>query len=180
MTLDERITISEPGLIFGPFDACDLLWLERSPAYLGLPSSHGVKIAEFAWAKMSGSRRMTYVVEAQKSFPRPENSKAAIQELKEKFANALALIAALKAGLHAAHATALPTSFQSTSMADLAHQLVLVIPDIPSEQCEGVRVLLARGLRSITSLWDLDDPAIAVMNRQIAIRQGLIHANASS
>ncbi|MFN9618437.1 MAG: hypothetical protein ACK55X_01830 [Synechococcaceae cyanobacterium] len=180
MTPDERITIPESGLNFGPFDASGLLWFERSPVYLGLPSSHGVKMAEFAWVKISGDRCMTYVVEAQASFPRPANSEAAIQELKEKFANAMALIASLKAGLHAAHDTALPTSFQSHSMADLAHQLVLVIPDIPSEQCEGVRVLLARGLRSITSLWDLDDPAIVVMNRQIAIRQGLIHANANS
>ena len=177
MIPDGMITISESGLTFGPFDASDLLWLERSPVYLGLPSSHGVKIAEFAWAKMSGSRCMTYVVEAQKSFPREENSEAAIQELKEKFANAMALIAALKAGLHAAHATALPTSFQSTSMADLAHQLVLVIPDIPSEKCESVRVLLEKGLRSITCLWALNYPAIVVMNRQIAIKQGLIHAN---
>jgi len=131
MTPDERITIPESGLNFGPFDASGLLWFERSPVYLGLPSSHGVKMAEFAWVKISGDRCMTYVVEAQASFPRPANSEAAIQELKEKFANAMALIASLKAGLHAAHDTALPTSFQSHSMADLAHQLVLASQTFP-------------------------------------------------
>lgn len=180
MNIQNGITISESGLTFGPFSPDDLIWLEQSPIDLGLPDSHGVKMAEFAWVKISGARRMTYVVEAQNTFPRPANSRAAIQELKEKFSNAMALIAALKVGLHAVHQSALPTSFDAYSMADLGHQLVLVIPDIPSEQCEGVRVLLEKGLRSITCLWALNDPAIVVMNRQIAIRQGLIIANASS
>jgi hypothetical protein len=180
VTIQNGITISEPGLTFGPFSPDDLIWLEQSPIYLGLPDSHGVKMAEFAWVKTSGGRCMTYVVEAQNTFPRPANCKAAIQELKEKFSNAMALIAALKVGLHAVHQSALPASFDAYSMADLGHQLVLVIPDIPSEQCEGVRVLLEKGLRSITCLWALNYPAIVVMNRQIAIRQGLIIANASS
>lgn len=180
MSIQNGITISESGLTFGPFDPNTLLWLERSPVYLGLPSSHGVKMAEFAWVKISGDRCMTYVVEAQNTFPRPENSKAAIQELKEKFSNAMALIAALKAGLHALHASALPTSFDAYSMADLLHQLVLVIPGIPREECESVRLLLEKSLRSVTCLWALKSPAIVVMNRQIAINRGLIHANASS
>lgn len=180
MTIQNGITISESGLTFGPFSPDDLIWLEQSPIYLGLPDSHGVKMAEFAWVKISGGRCMTYVVEAQKSFPRAENGKAAIQELKEKFANALALIAALKVGLHAVHESVLPTSFDVYSMADLAHQLVLVIPDIPSEQCEGVRVLLEKGLKSTICLWALKYPAIVVMNQKLAIRQGLINANASS
>jgi hypothetical protein len=180
VTVQNGITISESGLTFGPFDPSNLLWLERSPVYFGLPSSHGVKMAEFAWVKISASRCMTYVVEAQNTFPRSENSKGAVLELREKFSNAMALIAALKVGLHAVHASALPTSFDAYSMADLGHQLVLVIPDIPSEQCEGVRVLLEKGLKSITCLWALKYPAIVVMNRQIAIRQGLIIANASS
>ena len=180
MTIQNGITILESGLTFGPFSPNDLIWLEQSPIYLGLPDSHGVKMAEFAWVKMSGGRCMTYVVEAQNSFPRSTNSKAAIQELKEKFSNAMALIAALKVGLHAIHHSALPSSFEKYSMTDLTHQLVLVIPDIPSEQCEGVRVLLEKGLRSTICLWALNYPAIVVMNRQIAIRQGLIIANAST
>ena len=180
MSIQNGITISESGLTFGPFSSSDLFWLEKSSFYSGLPDSHGVKMAEFAWVKISGSRCMTYVVEAQNTFPRPENSKGAVQELREKFSNAMALIAALKVGLHAMHQSALPTSFDAYSMAELGHQLVLVIPDIPSEQCEGVRVLLEKGLKSLTCLWALNDPAVVVMNQQIAIRRGLIVANAST
>jgi hypothetical protein len=39
-------------------------------------------------------------------------------------------------------------------------------------------VLLEKGLRSLTCLWALNDPAVVVMNQQLAIRQGLIVANA--
>lgn len=180
MTIQNGITISESGLTFGPFDPSNLLWLERSPVYQELPNGHGIKMAEFAWVKISSDRCMTYVVEVQASFPRPANSEAAIQELKEKFFNALALITALKSGLHTRHESALPGTFKPYSMTDLTHQLVLIIPDIPSEQCDNVQRLLAKGLKPVTFFWDLSNPAIVVMNRQIAIKHGLINANASS
>ena len=55
-----------------------------------------------------------------------------------------------------------------------------VEPGATGVPAEGVRVLLEKGLRALTCLWALNDPAVVVMNQQIAIRQGLIHANANS
>lgn len=87
------VTISESGMVFGPFATDRCFEIEKCSAYKKIKG--GVKIAEFVWLRDDLTPPTIWIVEAKSSSPRPappQPFNEFIAEIREKLLNALTMV----------------------------------------------------------------------------------------
>lgn len=165
-------------MVFGPFEEGHVFHIERSATYAAI--QEGIKIGEFLLIRHRGSSpSLVFVVEAKSSSPRPENYKnfaTFIDEIRDKLANALALAFASCLQRHATTATELPEPFKKLNLANSQFRLVLVINGHRKEWLPPLNEALVSALRSVSQIWALGPNSVAVINDEVARRQGLVEA----
>ena len=94
---DGNLRLFESGLWFGPFRRECIFLLEQHSKQKGLFRKSGIpKMAEFAWSDLARQRPKVWIVEANSSIARQENTAefdANLQEWASKLSNAIAMIA---------------------------------------------------------------------------------------
>ena len=87
------VTITESGLIFGPYPENECFLVEKSATYQNI--QNGVKMAEFLLLQRRDSKpTRVWVIEAKSSSPHPKtqpNFTEFIDEIREKLTNGLVL-----------------------------------------------------------------------------------------
>lgn len=168
-----RITITESGMNFGPFEEDKVFHIEKSVLYESL--GEGIKTAEFVWLRTVEDRPIFWVVEAKSSSPRPQSSQEFqnfLVEIGEKWVNSLSLTISAIIGRHGSLAD-LPETWLSTPLADLDVKLVLVIRGHQPDWLAPLRDALNRELRPIIKTLALGSP-VFVLNEAMAIKHGLL------
>lgn len=172
------ITITEPGVAFGPFDADSCYHVEKSDAYKAI--IEGVMMAEFLLIRDSGKGRRVWVVEAKSSSPQKATDKERfaefIGELRDKLLNGLSLGLAAILGRHLAAEGELPQSFRDLDLKQAEFRLVVVISGHKDEWLPDLDDALKLALHSTIKTWALGANSVAVLNDRMAKMHGLIAA----
>ncbi|MDP5190446.1 hypothetical protein [Rheinheimera baltica] len=168
------ITITESGMIFGPFAEDDCLELEKCPTYLRI--SGGVKVAEFAVIRQQSGMPVVWIVEAKSSSPRPTNQiefTDFIFEIKQKLLNSILMLFAGKLDRHNDWIDNLPAAFNELTFSE-GFKLVLVINGHQSDWLPPLQDALKVELMPVVKTLGLQADSVAVINDQMARRFRLI------
>ncbi|MCX6976219.1 MAG: hypothetical protein NTZ94_18405 [Verrucomicrobia bacterium] len=183
-----KIWIYESKLWFGPFIADGLFLLEKHSKEKNVYSRNGTpKIAEFAWSDLADSRPKVWIVEAKSSVARLENTKDLEKNLEEwagKLANALIIIAGIKAGAFpsAADLSEVPAYINDNDMRDLRFYLVVVLTAdwATLETCQKLQFSLRPYSSESIRAWGLPKDSVYVFNRELAQRKKLTNGEGES
>lgn len=144
-------------------------------------------MAEFAWSDLAGERPKVWIVEAKSSVAKPENTKDFEKNLEEwagKLANALIIIAGIKAGAFhsAADLSEVPAYINDNDMRDLSFYLVVVLTAdwATEETCQQLQISLRPYLRESLRAWGFHKDSVYVFNRELAQRKNLTNGEGES
>ena len=168
------MTVSESGLIFGPFPGGDCFLSEQSELYQRI--QHGVAICEFALIRQRQDSTRVWLVEAKSSSPRPDNGvrfNEYIDEIKQKLSNALVLLLAALLDRHTQGRSTLPLAFQNLTHRE-EFRLILVINGHSDAWLVPVQEALQVALRPLVRTFGLPGSAVIVLNEQTARLHGLV------
>ena len=176
-----QLRLLESGLWFGPFrKECVFLLETHSRDRRLYPKEESPRMAEFAWLDLAGSRPKVWIVEAKSSVARLENTKDFEQNLEEwagKLANALIIIAGIKAGAFpsAADLSEVPAYINDNDMRDLSFYLVVVLTAdwATEETCQQLQISLRPYLSESIRAWGLPKDSVSVFTRELAQRRKL-------
>ncbi|MDR0881156.1 MAG: hypothetical protein LBP55_01225 [Candidatus Adiutrix sp.] len=168
--------IVESGMTFGPYPEGRCFYIEQSDSYTAIQAN--VKIAEFLLLRPDKQKRhVLWVVEAKSGAPRPEpklNFEDFIAKIKEKLVNAFSLGWASRLKRHKLAATELPDSFKRLDLSKIGVKFVLVINGHDESWLPPIQEALNDALRSTVKTWAFDPLSVAVINDEMARKQGLI------
>jgi hypothetical protein len=175
------LTISESGMVFGPFPSDTCFYIEKSNIYQSIQK--GVKISEFLLLrKVETGSPVIWVVEAKQSTPNLEstesNSKdkfdSFIEEIRDKLLNGFLLGVAISLNRHNDAQSELPEAFRKLTIHDTDFRLVLVIKGHESSWLPPLQDALRQKLFAVAKVWGMASNAVAVINDDIAKKNGLI------
>lgn len=176
-----QLSLLESGLWFGPFRKGCVFLLEKHSTDKGLyPKRESPRMAEFAWSDPAGKRPRVWVVEAKSSVARQDNKddfQKNLEEWASKLANALTMIAGVKAGafLPAADLSEVPEYVKNINMRDFSFYLVVVLTAdwATAEACQQLQLCLRPYLSESLRAWGLPKDSVYVFNRELAQRKEL-------
>lgn len=165
--------IIESGMTFGPYQAGDCFYVEKSKTYQKIQS--GVKMAEFLllWPQ---DKPTVLIIEAKSSTPRIESQPDFdnfIRDIREKLSNALMLGVATCLKRHSTWEE-LPNAFQSLDLSTASFRLILVIKGHQEAWLPPLQDAIKKELHPMIKIWNLPPTAVVIMNDTIAKSQGLI------
>lgn len=163
---------TESGLLFC-FEDDRCYRIENAQGAIGV--GEGIKKAEFLYIDAENN---LWVLEAKKSIADERKSKedfyAQLQAIYEKFYNSLQLTILGLAGRHQAINEELPVEFKTADWSRLTIQLVLVIPEIPTQQLPVFSDKLRKKFSPwFLKVWDIKEANIQVLNLEYAQRKAL-------
>ena len=178
-----QLRLLESGLWFGPFRKECVFLLETHSKDKGLyPKEESPRMAELAWSDLAGERPKVWIVEAKSSAARLDNTKDLEKNLEEwagKLANALIIIAGIKAGAFpsAADLSEVPAYINDNNMRHLSFCLVVVLTAdwATEEACQQLQISLRPYLRESLRAWGLPKDSVYVFNRELAQRKKLTY-----
>jgi len=168
------MTISESNMTFGPFPKKDCFDIENSKIYQQIQQN--VKMVEFLLLHDSA----VWVIEAKSSAPNPQNNSQErfdeyLEEMREKFTNALMLGVAVCLKRHPNAHLELPDSFKTLDLATANFKLVLVINGkFEDKWLAPYQDALPKKLRTTVKTLALPPNAVVVLNETGAREHGLI------
>ena len=177
----QPITITEPGMNFGPFAQDECFYVEGSKVYEAMKKD-GVKIAEFLLLRTnettSNNNPAIWIVEAKSSAPHPDNSQERfekfIDEIKQKLINARSLGLACILERHPQAEPELPCAFRKLRLSQVQVKFVLVMKDHPGRDLPPLKTALEKALRPTIKIWDFAPTSVIVLNEPLARKCGLI------
>lgn len=174
-TQEADIYIKEPDIRFGPFDAADIFWLEKSDVYHRL--GDGFSTVEFVIVNKSGK---FLFVEAKSSSPRKHEGNEQpfdkfIADLVAKFEDSYQIFLSTVAGRMTS--AEMGQNLRRFSPASSQVRFILVIPHHKRDWLSPIRDELRKQLRKITRIWNID---VVVMNEEIAREYHLITSEEGS
>lgn len=183
-----QLRLMESKLWFGPFRKECVFLLETHSKDKGLyPKAESPRMAEFAWFDLAGERPTVWIVEAKSSIAKQENTKDFEKNLEEwagKLANALIIIAGIKAGAFqsAADLSEVPAYINDNDMRDLSFYLVVVLTAewATEETCQKLQISLRPYLTESLRAWGLPKDSVYVFNRELAKRKNLTNGEGES
>lgn len=163
------ITISESGMVFGPFDETQVYHIEKSRLYNGI---NNVKTVEFILEL--GGQTLQFV-EAKSSSPRPTPDNNVdfddfIVEISEKFLHSLNLYYSAILKRHE-ETNDIPNGFEKLNNENLSIKFLLVIKGHKIDWLPPICDALNRKMISYESIWNFE---IAVINDDMALKRRLI------
>lgn len=167
-------TIEESGMVFGPFAAGNLYRLEVSAVYQRI--EEGVPMAEFVAIRVGSVARL-FSVEAKTSSPRADNYPdfpTYIEAVSRKLMNGFHLLHAVVLERHGVGKCDLPAGFSGVDFGKCEHRLLLVIKNAQRDWLPPIQDALRLALRAHVKLWGLSPNAVAVLNEEMARKNGLI------
>lgn len=170
--------IEESGMVFGPFPDGHCFRIEHSTIYRNIQEN--VKIADFLLLKpKKGSHPTIWVVEAKSSSPR-ELSDTFINEIREKWVNALSLCLAACLKRHNAAEAELSKPFLSLNLSTIDVRFILVINGHKDRWLKPLNSELETALRPTIKTWAFSPPSVSVLvwNEHLAQKRGLIRTDA--
>lgn len=174
--------IIESGMTFGPFPAGHCFHIEKSEVYRKVKD--GVKMVEFLLLKTrEGRPSIVWMVEAKSSTPKPQpqpDFDAFIDEMRQKFTNALSLALAACLKRHEDADAELPEPFKELDLSGARFRLILVINRHKEEWCIPLRDALQKSLGSTARIWALGPAPVLVINDGMARSYGLILPNSGN
>ena len=115
---------------FGPFPQGRCFRIENCDAYRKIQGS-GIKVVEFLWLRDDQQERpVLWVVEAKSSSPRPGNAQdfsQFIDEIREKWVNALSMVVAACLQRAQSAAAELPDPFKTLKLSVTDFRFILVV-----------------------------------------------------
>ena len=171
-----QITIPEPGMSFGPFDAKLCYHVEKCDAYKAI--MEGVMMAEFLLIRQIRGLPQLWAVEAKSGMPHPNNKQRFdefVGELASKLINAVTLCVAACLERHPAASNELPQGFRELDLRTISIRLVVVI-NKPEEYLPPIESALTSQLRPFIKTWAMGANPIAVLNLRMAQKYQLITA----
>ena len=171
-----QVKIWESELCFGPFRRENVYLLESHSQQKGLfPKGSIPKMAEFAWSDLNGNRPKVWIVEAKKSIADQQDSErfnANLQEWTSKLANAITMIAGVKAGAFRPEAdlSDVPAYIKQLALRDLQFLLVVVINAgwCTDTYCQAIQIELRKKLADPVRAWGMPKDSVYVYNRDMA------------
>lgn len=169
-------TITESGMTFGPFLEENCFHIERCAAFTSMKC--GVKMAEFLLLHTGKANKPeVWVVEAKSSSPKPENRgriSGFIQEIREKFVNAMSLCLACRLGRHSATEKDLPPPFKEFNISNVEFKFILVVKGHEQNWLPPLQDALSNAMRATISAWGFSPTAVAVLNEDGARKYKLL------
>lgn len=170
------VTITESGLVFGPYPENECFLVEKSATYQNI--QNGVKMAEFLLLQRRDSKPpLILVIEVKSSSPHPEtqpNFTEFIDEIREKLTNGLMLTIASILERHEVAQRELSQEFKDLDLAICEFRLILVINGHKEEWLPPLKDALTRSLHSTIKTWALGATPIMVLNEKMGSKLGLI------
>lgn len=168
--------ITESGMTFGPYAAGECFYIEKSQCYKAIQT--GVPMAEFLLLrKKSDLKPVIWVIEAKSSSPRPETQDhfaKYIDEIRIKLTNGFLLGVASQLQRHPAAVNELPDSFKNLDLRLLEFRFILIINGSKLEWLPPLKEALSKALLPVIKTWALGPTSVAVLNHELAAKQGLI------
>ena len=156
-------TITESGMIFGPFDDGEIFHIEQSNLYQFL--AKGVKSIEFIY---SPQKNVILFVEAKSSSPRLDNNidfDGFISDISNKLIHSLELYISAYIGIHGDKKQEIPDMFAKIDWEDAKIKFLLVINGHKEEWLLPIIDGLNRVMLPQKKIWNME---IAVANETIA------------
>jgi len=132
-------------------------------------------MAEFAWSDLNGNRPKVWIVEAKKSIADQQDAErfdANLQEWASKLANAITMIAGVKAGAFRPEAdlSDVPAYIKQLALRDLQFLLVVVINAgwCTDTYCQAIQIELRKKLADPVRAWGMPKDSVYVYNRDMA------------
>ena len=132
-------------------------------------------MAEFAWSDLNGNRPKVWIVEAKKSIADQQDAErfdANLQEWASKLANAITMIAGVKAGAFRPEAdlSEVPSYLQKRALRDLQFLLVVVLNAewCTDTHCQAIQIALRKKLAEPERAWGMHKDSVYVYNRDMA------------
>jgi hypothetical protein len=171
-----QVKILESGLWFGPFLRENVFLLESHSQQKGMFSKGSIpKMAEFAWSDLNGRRPKVWIVEAKMSIANQQDPVRFDENLKEwsiKLANAITMIAGIKAGAFRPDAdlSDVPAYLQERALRDLQFFLVVVLNAgwCTDTHCQAIQIELRKKLAEPLRAWGMPRDSVYVYNRDMA------------
>ena len=117
------------------------------------------------------------VVEAKTSVPKPEskeNFKEYLMEIREKFANALALLNACWSKRNSEELSNMPEAMQKVTVLGADYRLYLVVATAQEEWLVNVNNAFKSELQILFKTWKIQDTAFKAITKVKAIQLGLV------
>lgn len=132
------------------------------------------KTPEFAF--LTG-KDVVVIVEAKTSVPRPESKedfKSYLEEIRDKFMNAMALLNACWSKRNLAELGEMPGSMQKVTIVEANYKLYLVVASAQEEWLVNVNNAFKSELQILFRTWNVQDTAFKVITKAKAIQLGLV------
>ena len=167
------VLIPESGIVFGSFSDESCYQIESSPACESL--GEGIKLVEFALARKENS---LWFIEAKSSIPaykeNPKKHEKYFSNIEQKFINSLTLIFMGCLGRQPMIQAELPPGLQDLDWHCLNIHLRLVIPDVPKKFLPPLQEKFRNTLSRTLKTWNIAQPNVKVVNKEMARREELI------
>jgi hypothetical protein len=178
---DGRLRLFESGLWFGPFRQESVFRLEEHSKQKGFFRKNSIpKMAEFAWSDLARQRPKVWIVEANSSIARQENTAkfdANLQEWASKLSNAIAMIAGVKVGAFRPEAdlSDVPACILNSALRDLQFYLIVVLNAewATDTECQEIQIELRKKLADPVRAWGMHKDSVYVYNPEMAQAKGL-------
>jgi len=161
--------IEESGMIFEVEE--DLLYhIEKS---ILVEKTKYFKTPEFVYL-LNGN---VVAVEAKTSVPRPESKedfKTYLQEIREKFMNAMALLNACWSKRNVEELNKMPEALRKISVTGADYKLYLVVATAQEEWLVSVNNALKSELQILFKTWKVQDTAFKAITKAKALQLGLV------
>ena len=162
--------IVESGVKFGPFEEIDIFQIEKFTNFV--PDA---KAVEFIWIRDHISSMI--FVEAKSSFSKPESTDDFAMNLKDiyqKFTDSLLILLSTHCNRNQNVAECLPEKFININWSSMNIHFRLVIPNFKSEWLQPISDALRMQCRHILGAFKINKLNISILNKEMAIKQGLI------
>lgn len=163
---------------FGPYPEGHCFHIENSPAYVAI--QNGVKIAELILLKnRNNENSKLLIIEAKSSSPRQESAedfKKYAEEIKSKLANGLLLLTSLQLSRHPNFNNELPEIFKKIDISTAQYSFVLIVNGHKKEWLPQLQEAISSALLPIIKIWNVTQPAVAVLNHELAEEKGICRA----
>jgi len=159
------ITITESGMIFGPFTDQQVYQIEKSDAYINL--GEGIKVVEFVYRK---NEEKLFFIEAKSSSPMPEGEKFTdyITDIADKFTHSFNLWLTLNLRRRTDTIT---SDVMEVNMEKQIFRFILVIKGHEKSWLPPIKAALERKMMAEIKIWKHE---IIVLNDTQAKERGLI------
>ena len=169
-------SITESGMIFGPYPEEKCFHIEESKTYHQLRSH--IKIAEFLLIRnLKDSSPIVWVVEAKSSSPQPNKNiifDEFIEEIRDKMVSTFNLSIAILLQRHKIEYAALPDPYRELDLSKTGFRFILVIKGHLDTWLPPIQDALQKSLRTIIKTWNLPPTSVAVINDTKAMEMKLV------